>query len=454
MRKHVTNATYGVLDYASYPVAMLLVAPIVLRRLGASEYGLWILCASVISAGGILASGFCDAAMQRIARLRGLGKVDAAAATVRTLFTINLASGVLFAVLVWFTAPIAANHMASYHIGPYHITSVTECVHSLRLSGLWIVLRALESVGVIAHRAFEEYRESVQISVATRLITLASAAVLASFNYRVPSILVATGAALALGVFLQFRGLRTYFGPVSLLPSFDRQELRLLVRPGMFVWMQSACGVVFGQLDRILLAVSLGAAALAPYALCVQFAAPIFGLSASGLHFLYPLMSRKAPNASGDVLQRLVAKSFACNLLVVVLPSVALLAFGRSVIHLWSGSAISEQSLAILPGIVLGTALWGLGVTGTYTMQALGRFRTVALLNIGGRVCALVLLVYLLRHRGLEGVVLARVFYGATALLVYVPLLRWLWLSRPANTGAASHTTPTYSAGELQEGQS
>jgi O-antigen/teichoic acid export membrane protein len=119
------------------------------------------------------------------------------------------------------------------------------------------------------------------------------------------------------------------------------------------------------------------------------------------------------------------------------------------VIHIWSGSAISEQSLAILPGVVLGTALWALGVTGTYTMQALGRFRTVALLNIGGRICALFLLVYLLRHRGIEGVVLARVFYGATALLVYVPLLRWLWFLRPP-----AHAAQAYSARELQEGQS
>ena len=329
MRKHLTNATYGVLDYASYPIAMLLVAPIVLRRLGAAEYGLWILCASVISAGGILASGFCDAAMQRIARLRGVEKVDTAAGTVRGLLTINLISGVIL--LLFSYGLLRRLRRITWRLT--HITSVKECVYSLRMSGAWIVLRALESVGVIAHRAFEEYRGSVQISVASRLVTLASAAVLATVGYRVPAILVATGAALALGVFLQLRGLRSYFGPVSLWPTFDREELRLLVRPGMFVWVQSACGVIFGQLDRILLAVSFGAAALAPYALCVQFAAPIFGLSASGLHFLYPLMSRKAPNASGAVLQQLVAKSFACNLLVVAVPSILLLAFGGRVIR-------------------------------------------------------------------------------------------------------------------------
>ncbi|HEV2578136.1 MAG TPA: oligosaccharide flippase family protein [Acidobacteriaceae bacterium] len=442
MRKHLTNATFGVLDYVSYPVAMLLVAPIVLRRLGAAEYGLWILCASVVSAGGILASGFCDAGMQRIARLRGAQKIHTAAGTVRALLTINLISGALVAVLVWFAAPIAAKHVAAYHI-----TSM-ECVYSLRMSGTWILLRALESVGVTSHRAFEEYRGSVQISVGVRLLTLAAAALLATTGYRVPAILIATGVALALGVWLQFRGLRKYLGDISFRPAFDRKELRLLVRPGVFVWFQSACGVVFGQLDRILLAVSFGAAALAPYALCVQFAAPIFGLSASGLQFLFPLISRKAPTLSLEALQQMIAKSFALNVLVVAVPSIVLLAFGRSVIRIWAGSAISEQSLAILPGIVFGTALWALGVTGTYSMQALGRFRTAALLNIGGRLCALFLLVYLLRHRGIEGVVLARVFYGATALLVYVPLLRGLWLSRIAQT------SPGYAVGKMQEGQS
>ena len=447
MSKHLTNATYGILDYASYPVAMLLVAPVVLRKLGASEYGLWIMCASVISAGGILASGFCDAAMQRIARLRGESKIEIAAGTLRALLTINLTSGLALGIVVWTVATSAAHRMAVYHLMPQHPTSVGETVYSIRMSGAWILLRSLESAGVTAHRAFEEYRGSVQIGIAVRLLTLASAALLATTGYRVPAILIATGVALAFGVFLQFRGLRSHFGPISLRPGFDRAELRFLLLPGRFVWFQSACGVVFGQLDRILLAVSFGTAALAPYALCVQFAAPIFGLSASGLHFLYPLMSRRAPHDSGAALQHLVIKSVACNVLVVAVPSLVLLEFGSAAIRMWSGSAISQQSLSILPGVVLGTALWGLGVTGTYAMQAVGRFRTVALVNIGGRICALCLLVCLIRRYGIEGVVFARIFYGATALLVYVPLLRWLWLSRPARNHAA------YSAGELQEGQ-
>ena len=76
MRRHLTNAAYGVLDYASYPFGMLLVAPIVLHKLGASEYGLWMIATALISAGGIIASGFCDANIQRVARLRGREETD------------------------------------------------------------------------------------------------------------------------------------------------------------------------------------------------------------------------------------------------------------------------------------------------------------------------------------------------------------------------------------------
>jgi O-antigen/teichoic acid export membrane protein len=67
MSRNLTNAVYGVLDYASYPFGMLLAAPIILHKLGASEYGLWMIATAVVSAGGIIASGFCDANIQRVA---------------------------------------------------------------------------------------------------------------------------------------------------------------------------------------------------------------------------------------------------------------------------------------------------------------------------------------------------------------------------------------------------
>jgi O-antigen/teichoic acid export membrane protein len=187
MRKHLTNAVYGVLDYISYPFGMLLVAPIVLHRLGAAEYGLWMIATGIVSAGGIIASGFCDAGMQRVAHLRTESDTGRIARTVRTMLSINLALGCAFSAIVWVAAPFAAAHIALAQPA-----SLRECLFSVRIAGALIVLRAVESVGISAHRAFEQYRGTVQISTAVRLLTLASAAALALAGHRTVSILLAT----------------------------------------------------------------------------------------------------------------------------------------------------------------------------------------------------------------------------------------------------------------------
>jgi O-antigen/teichoic acid export membrane protein len=418
MKAHLSNAVYGVLDYASYPLGMLLVAPIVLHRLGAAEYGLWMIATAVVSAGGIIASGFCDANIQRVARLRGRGETDSVVDAVRSIMGINLVLGLTLAAGVWIAAPLVARHAAVSHLTP-----MRECLVCMRIASVLILMRAIESVGVSTHRAFEQYRGTVQISTAMRLLTLASAAVLALSGCRTASLLVASAVFMVVGTYMQFRGLRTFLGTVTLWPTFHREETKILFSRGVFVWLQTLGAVVFGQFDRILLGVSLGTVAVAPYALCVQFAQPIFGLTASGLHFLFPYLSGRAGIVSSSALKRTVLKAFACNLLLVVCGAGALLLFGDRLIRIWAGAAVAHQAAGILPPIVLGSTLMGLSVTGTYAMQALNLFRMVALISLGGRAVMLLLMVYLLHQNGLQGLATARACYGATALLVYLPLL-------------------------------
>jgi len=443
MRKHLTNAVYGVLDYASYPLGMLLVAPVVLRKLGASEYGLWMIATAIVSAGGIIASGFCDANLQRVAWLRGTGESDSTVHVVRSMMGINLVLGFALASIVWIAAPFAARHIAVSHLTP-----VRECLICLRIASILILVRALESVGVSTHRAFEQYRGTVQISAAVRLITLASAAALAMLGCRTASILVATAIFLMLGACMQFHQLRTFLGPVALWPTFRPEETRALLGSGVFVWLQTLGSVVFGQFDRILLGVSLGASAVAPYALCIQFAQPIFGLTASGLHFLFPYLSGRAHTISPPSLRKTLLKALLCNFVIVACGTGFLLLFGDRLIRIWAGPAVAQSATSILPLIVVGSSLTGLSVTGTYAMQALGLFRTVALISLGGRTAMLLLMIYLLHHMGLRGLGIARVCYGPIALLVYLPLLRKL-VTEKKQSGFA---LPVPIAGELREG--
>jgi len=256
-----------------------------------------------------------------------------------------------------------------------------------------------------------------------QLLTLTSAALLALAGLHVTSLLIATGLFLVLGAFLQLRRVRMSLGGASLRPAFQPQETRRLLGGGIFLWLQALGGVVFNQFDRILLGISLGAVAVAPYALCIQLAHPIFGICASGLNFLFPYLSARAGKVSRGELKKMVFKAFLCNALIVGIGAVLLLLFGQQLLRAWVGVAAARDAERLLPPIVIGTALAGLGVTGTYAMQALGRFRTTALINLGGRTVIFFLMIYLLRHAGVQGLAMARVCYGALALLVYLPLL-------------------------------
>ena len=93
---------------------------------------------------------------------------------------------------------------------------------------------------------------------------------------------------------------------------------------------------------------------------------------------------------------------------------------------IWAGTTMARDSREILPLIIVSTALSGLSVVGTYGAQALGMFRVVALISILSRCALLILMLVLLHHRGLFGLALARLCYGAASLLVYLPLTRRL----------------------------
>jgi O-antigen/teichoic acid export membrane protein len=437
MKRHLTNAVYGVLDYASFPAGMLLAAPIVLHRLGASEYGLWMIATAVVSAGGIIASGFGDANIQRVARLRGDGDTQAMTHAVRGTLGINLVLGAVIAALAWAAAPFAARHIAAFNAVPF-----TETLVALRIGSALILVRAVETVAVSTQRAFEQYGETVRISAASRLLTLAAAATLALHGDRAPSILAATGVFLFLGTVMQLRRVQKLLGSAALLPAFEPEATRSLLQMGAFTWLQALGGVIFAQLDRILLGVTLGAQPVAPYSLCVQFSQPIAGVAGSGLNFLFPYLAGRARSMSNQELRRAIAKALACNLAAVGCLAGGLLLAGDWLMRIWAGAQVAHSAQKILPMIVAGSALTGLSVTGNYALQALGRFRTVACINLAGRAAMLPLMLLLLHQTGLEGLAVSRLCLGSVALLVYLPLGQFLVRSKRTACAAPAPRLP------------
>ena len=292
MRRQISNFVYGLLDYAAYPFGMLALAPIVLRHLGAAQYGVWAVATATVSFGSIVASGFGDANIQQVATRRGTGGQDSIPGAVRASFGIHLILGTAMALLLSVFAPILANRLS---ISDAALNQA--CLSCIRIAALLTVIRAVETVCISTQRAFERYGAAVRISIAGRMLSLAAAAVLAAFTRDVVYIMLATTAFAAMALMAQFIRLRQLLDYQSLTPSFDPASTRELIRFGIFTWLLSATGVMFSQADRLIAGASMGATAVVS-ALCAQMSQPVYGITAAGLHFLFPhLASRRQRRA-------------------------------------------------------------------------------------------------------------------------------------------------------------
>jgi O-antigen/teichoic acid export membrane protein len=167
-------------------------------------------------------------------------------------------------------------------------------------------------------------------------------------------------------------------------------------------------------------------------------AQPLFGLTAAGLHFLFPYLAGRVNTLSRRNLRQMLRKAFAFNFLLVAIGAALLFAFGQRLLQTWAGAAIAQAAEPFFPIVIIGSALLGLSVTGTYALLALGKVRSVAWLSISAGVAMLLMMVWLLPLRGVQGLATARLFYGLFSLLLYIPLLRSLAGSRSSMPAACS----------------
>ncbi|WP_275425914.1 lipopolysaccharide biosynthesis protein [Occallatibacter savannae] len=399
---------------------MLVVAPIIFRHLGTEQYGVWAVSASVSNIGSILASGFGDANTQRLAAERGAARGADVARVVKAAMGIHLVLGLVAGWAIWCSATFLAERLA-----PHDQELKSTCVWCIRIAAALTLVRALETVCVSTQRAYERYGAAVRISIAGRLVSLAVTAMLTAHGLNVTTTMAATAVVMAAALALQILALIRLVG-TPVVPSFDRSISADLLQFGALTWIVSAAGVVFSQVDRVLGGASLGVAGIVAYALCAQVAQPVYGLTAAGLHFLFPYIASRQASSSGTALTRTLLLACTANTAFVLAGASALLFASDWLLHLISTATLAAAARPLLPWVLAGPALMALSVTGTYFLLALGRAGTVAALQIAASIALVLVTGGWLQSRGVRAIAEGRIAFALIAMCVYVPLLREL----------------------------
>lgn len=409
------NVYYSVLDYVSQPATMILAAPILLKTMGVQQYGTWMLVNSIAATASGLAGGFGDGATKFISMYRGRDDREGVARSLLAALMINSALSFLLVIGLVACAPLLVRHVFQVEPLLRH-----DAIVAVRISAFVLVLRFAQAIFTSAVRAYERYRPVVLTTVSSRLLIVFLAIILTSKGFGLVAILWATLSVETIALIAQ-AVLAHIILPLRRLPAIDIQcGLGDIVGFGLFTWLKSATGVLFGYADRLVIAALLGTGPLAFYVLCNQLTQPIPTLLASSFNFIFPNFSARSAAGKWMGIERSYHAYVLVSLCIAAAVCFPMSLAARSVLTVWLGPLLAVKYHALLIAMAVGNGLLALSIVPQYTALAFGRARALAYINLAAGISSAVG-GYVLVHRiGLIGGGFARVLAGMVSLSAFV----------------------------------
>ncbi len=413
-RRRLTGPFWSVVEYAWYPVLLLLTTPFFLHRLGTEAFGQWALLTATVGFGAFLNIGTGAATVRAIAHGIAADDTPDVEALVRGALAIALAGGALLALAIFMTFAFGTGSFLA-RMGARDAVLLTGAV-----AAVIALIEQTENVFASTLRGGERFRTIATIEMWMRSLqvgaTLAAVALWGTLAALYAALVLTALARLVVRVVVVERWLHLN----SLWPSLGQH--RAILRDAGWGWLQGVGGMAFGVADRFIIGSAVGAAGLAHYAVATQLAQPLHAFAAAAASVVFPKVSRAMAQGNSAQVRRLLWLSLAGLGAVTTLGAAVLIVFRTPILTLWLGSAMAADAAPALA--LLAAAFWllSLSVVPHFALLGLGRMRFVALTNLFAGALTLLAMLALVTPFGILGVAAARIVYGIATLIEFVPL--------------------------------
>lgn len=379
----------------------LLVTPFILRQVGDTDFGLWMLVSSVTSYGTLLDFGVAGAITKYIAEYRATRQIEQAHILTATSLSIYSVTG-LIVVLV--CAVIAPALPALFNIPPEKHTLAVWLVF---LSGLNVGISIPGAMAAAVLRGLQRFDLINLINIAGTLLQLTAFVAVLQMG---AGILALAAIAAAVRLLKQIPSVWCIYRIAPELRFGWRgaqvQAVRTVISFSWPVFVVDVGGRLETETGAAVIGAFLPVSAVAPYSaiqkLCTipQTAADQF------LRLLLPMASELHAHQDLPRLRSLYTASTRITVAVFVSIGCSLVVFARSVLDIWLGAAYADYSQLVFILVFAGLMdiiLW----PAWFVLQGMARHRLPAVMSIVSGLTNLILSIVLIRHWGLTGVALA-----------------------------------------------
>lgn len=417
------NAASNWSGVAVNAIVMFLLTPFILREIGTTRYGIWVLTSSIVGYYGMLDLGFRAGINQYLTRSLAVADYRQASGVLSTAIVALSALGVAMmflsvgaAVLAPWLLDIPAN-------------AQSEAFWCILIVGATAGVQCLLSPFSAIFVALQRFDLSNLIGVGSRLFTALGIVLALKLGYGLTGVAAATGAGTAADYLLRWRVARSLVPEVSV--SRNRASMEHMRRVGSFgLWnfLISISSYVYLHMQPLLIAAFLPVTAVAHYALATGIWYQLNGLFTPIGQVLYPAAATLDAEGDRATLRRLFHDGSRLLLLAVIPTVLIAFVWADDFYRLWIGpeylSGEQYASVALLLKVLLiGTILsYSSNVAGQILM-ATGHVRQLALVQASGAVLNLTVCLLLIGQFGLLGPTLASVFAIVLVDLIGIPFI-------------------------------
>jgi len=395
------------------------VVPLYLKYLGIEAYGLIGFFATLQALFQILDFGLAPTINREVARCTVSGRWAEAHALLRTLAVIYWAMAALIALLVYFIAPTIAESWLNLQSLPK-----LTVVHAVMLMGVVVACRW--PIGLYQGSLVGMQKLVVTSAINAAMVTLGNlgaVAVLAFWSRTIDAFFLWQACiGFLYAIVVRWASLRALGKPPS-KTRVDFSTLKPIWRFSAGMVILAISGVIFAQLDKVLLSKLLSLTEFGRYTLAAVVAGGLNVIIAPFYNALYPRFSVYVASAEPGHLLELYRT--ASRLLATIMFSIAmvLVVCAQDIVGMWTGNVDLAHRIAPLVALLgVGTAIHGVMYIPHAVQLAYGKVFIPLIINTLLMVIMVPLIVLLAMRYGAFG--------GATAWLIlhllYMALGSWM----------------------------
>ncbi|HEY1912074.1 MAG TPA: oligosaccharide flippase family protein [Vicinamibacterales bacterium] len=392
--------------------------PFTVEHLGVSEYGLWMLIASLTYYFQLLDLGYGNGLVRHVVDADARGDVDGVNRVLSTFVVVYAVLGLCAAIsslgLIFWAVP-RFPHLSDVDIRRGQIL--------LAIMGARIAIGFPMTVFGAVTNARQRFALNNVVAIAVAITNgIVTFLVLASGGGLVTLVTATTCVSLASYLAYAWTARRA-FPSLRLRPSsFSRNLVRDVTTFSAYLFILDVAVQIGFNLDNVVVGAALGTSFVAVYAVTLRLADYQRQLCNQINGFLFPIAVRFGADGDGEALQSMLIETSRVALLMVIGVTVCVIGFARPLILRWMGPGFESGVVPLYVLAITGVVLVGQGPLGNILLGT-GRHRLVACVALGEALVNLALSVVLVRRFGMLGVAIgtgAPVF--AANLFILLPV--------------------------------